>query len=128
MRYIISQTQFHKLIYSYLEKQFTQKDFRKEINPYVKDGNTWRIDMFNDKKRNVISFFWYGPGEDDDGNRHNGVGYLQVHPDIIDTLRGAFTVRESKILDVIADWVTETLDVDVDEIEIYPERKKIPNY
>lgn len=128
MRYIISQTQFHKLIYSYLEKQFTQKDFRKEINPYVKDGNTWRIDMFNDKKRNTISFFWYGPGEDDDGNPHNGVGSLQIHPDIVDTLRGAFSVRESKILDVIADWVTETLDVDVDEIAIYPSRNKTPNY
>lgn len=128
MRYIITPSQFHKLIYSYLDKKFSNKDFRKEINPYVKSGGTWRIDLYTNNKKNEMSYFWFEPGEDDDGNPHNGVGSLQIHPEIVDTLRGTFTVRESKILDVIADWVTETLNVDIDEIAIYPERRKTPNY
>lgn len=128
MRYIISSSQFHKVIYKFLENLFSNKDFRKEINPYVKDGNTWHIDMYNNDKLILISYYWYGPGEDDDGNPHRGVGSLHVHPDIADTLRGTFTVRESKILDIIADWVSETLNVDIDEISIYPQRKGSPGY
>jgi hypothetical protein len=30
------------------------------------------------------------------------------------------SVRENRILDIVADWVSETLDVDVDEVDIYP--------
>jgi hypothetical protein len=128
MRYVITQSQFHTLIYKYLSGQFTNKDFRKEINPYVKDGNTWRVEMFNDSGKELLSYFWFGPGEDDDGNPHNGIGSLHVNPEIVDTLRGIFSVRESKILDIIADWVSETLNSDIDEISIYPDRNKTPNY
>lgn len=128
MRYVITQSQFHTLIYKYLNGKFSNKDFRKEINPYVKDGNTWRVEMFNDSGKELLSYFWYGTGEDDDGNPHNGVGSLHVNPEIVDTLRGIFSVRESKILDIIADWVSETLNSDIDEISIYPHRNKTPNY
>jgi hypothetical protein len=128
MRYVITQSQFHTLIYRYLDGQFTNKDFRKEINQYVKDGNTWRVEMFNDSGKELLSYFWFGPGEDDDGNPHNGIGSLHVNPEIVDTLRGIFSVRESKILDIVADWASETLNSDIDEISIYPHRNKTPNY
>jgi hypothetical protein len=128
MRYVITQSQFHTLIYKYLNNLFSKKDFRKELNPYVKDGNTWHIEMFNDSGKELLSYFWFGPGEDDDGNPHNGVGNLHVNPEIIDTLRGIFSVRESKILDIVADWASETLNADIDEISIFPHRNKTPNY
>jgi len=128
MRYVITQSQFHTLIYKYLNNLFSNKDFRKELNPYVKDGNTWHIEMFNDSGKELLSYFWFGPGEDDDGNPHNGVGSLHVNPEIIDTLRGIFSVRESKILDIVADWASETLNADIDEISIFPHRNKTPNY
>ena len=128
MRYIITPSQFHNLIYKFLEDMFSNKDFRKEINPYVKDGNTWRVDMFNDSGKRLLTYFWFGPGEDDDGNPHNGVGNLHVNPEIVDTLRNIFSVRESKILDIIADWVSETLNADIDEVSISPHRNGTPNY
>lgn len=128
MRYIITQSQFHKLIYSYLNNKFSNKDFIKEINPYVKSGGTFRINLFADNGEEKMSYFWFEPGEDDDGNPHNGVGHLHVNPEIADTLREIFSVRESKILDIISDWVSETLNVDIDETTIYPRRKKTPNY
>lgn len=128
MRYIISPSQFHNLIYKYLDDMFSEKKFKKEINPYVKDGNTWHIDLSSDSGKNLISYFWYGPGEDDDGNIHSGVGSLQIHYNLLDSLRGFLGIRESKIQDIIADWVSETLNVDVDEISIYPARRGTPNY
>lgn len=129
MRYIITPTQAHSLIYKFLDSMFSNNDFRKKINPYVEDGNTWTIDLFDEEgERNLITYFWYGPGEYDDGNPHNGVGNLQIHPDVVDTLRKNLSLRESKVLDVIADWVSEKLEVDIDEISIYPYRKGSPNY
>lgn len=122
MRYIITQTQLHSLIYRYLDEMFSNKDFRKEINPYVKDENTWRIDMFSDEGKELLNYFWYGPGEYDDGTPHNGVGSLHIHYIIADTLKTTFSIRESKVLDIVADWVSETLGVDIDEIAIYPEK------
>jgi hypothetical protein len=128
MRYIITPSQFHSLIYKFLDDIFPNKDFRKEINPYVKDGDTWRIHMFDEDDRNLITYFWYGPGDDDDGNPHNGIGLIYVHHEIVDTLRNTFSVRESKILDIIADWVSETLNVDIDKIAIYPNKNETLNY
>jgi hypothetical protein len=116
------------LIYKYLDGLFTNEDFRKELNPYVEDGNTWRIDMFTDKGKELMNYFWYGPGEYDDGTKHNGVGQLSVHHELADTLRNNLTVRESKILDIIADWVSEKLNVDVDELDISPKSRTPTNY
>lgn len=128
MRYIITSSQLHNLIYKHLDLTFSKGDFRKEINPYVKDGKTWNVEMFDDQGENLISYYWYGPGEDDDGNIHNGVGVLQLDPKIVDPLRMMFKVRQNRIMDIIADWVSQKLDSDVDEIELYPNRNSTPNY
>ena len=124
MRYVITPTQFHNLIYGYLNEMFSKKDFRKDVI----DDENWRIDMFDDSGKEVISYFWYGPGEYDDGTLHNGIGSLHVNPKIVDFIRNTFSLRESKVLDIIADWVTETLEVDIDEISVFPERPTPPNY
>lgn len=128
MRYIITQTQLHSLIYRYLDDMFSKKNFDKELNPHVEDGNTWRINMFDNDGKEKMVYFWFGPGEYDSGDPHNGIGNLHVHPDIVDGLRKTLSIRESKVLDVVADWVSETLDVDIDEISIYPNRKNPANY
>jgi hypothetical protein len=103
---------------------FSDKDFRKEINPYVKDGNTWRIDMYSNEGEKLLTYFWYGAGEYDDGTPHDGVGSLHIHYRIADTLKTTFSIRESKVLDIVADWVSETLGGDIDEIDIYPEKER----
>lgn len=126
MRYLISQSQFHNLIYNYLEDMFSDKNFEKSINPYVKDGNTWNIRMYDNDGSEIFQYFWFGNGEYDDGTPHNGIGNLHVNPEIVDTLRKIFNIRESKVLDILADWVSETLNVDIDEISIYPERRNPP--
>jgi len=128
MRYIITPTQFHNLVYGYLNEMFGKKDFKKEQEPYAQDDDNWRIKMFDDSGKELISYFWYGPGEYDDGTLHNGIGSLHVNPKIVDFIRNTFSLRESRVLDIIADWVTETLDVDIDEISVFPKRPTPPNY
>jgi hypothetical protein len=46
-----------------------------------------------------------------------------MHPDIVDTLRQLINIRESKVVDIVADWFSEKFEVDIDEISVYPERK-----
>lgn len=128
MRYIITQSQLHSLVYSYLDEMFSNEDFRKENNPYVEDGGTWRVDMYNNKGKELISYFWFSPGKYDDGTPHNGVGSLHVHPEIADFIRNTFSMRESKAIDIVADWVSEKLGVDIDEISVYPNRNAPPIY
>lgn len=121
MRYVITQSQFHSLIYNYLGSMYSNKDFRKKVNPFVSSGKSWNIDMFNNDGKRLISYYWDGPGEYDDGTPHNGVGSLLVNPTIVNSLMSMFSIRQSKVLDIVADWVSETLNVDIDEISIYPE-------
>lgn len=122
MRYIITQTQLHTLVYKYLNDIFSNKDFREEINPYVQDGSTYSIDMVSDEGEKLLTYFWYGPGEYDDGTPHNGVGSLHIHHNIVDMFVKMFSIRESKVLDIVADWVSETLGGDIDEVDIHPKK------
>ena len=129
MRYIITPSQFHKLVYSYLDKKFSNKDFRKETNSVNPSTEKYfRVDMYDSKGRNLITYIWFGPRKYDDGTPHNGIGSLHVHPDIADFIRNTFSVRESKAVDMVADWVSEKLGVDIDEISVYPNRETPPTY
>ncbi len=128
MRYIVTPSQLHKLVYLYLDEKFSNEDFRKQNNPYNGDDGTWRVDMYDKNGKNLISYFWFGPGKYDDGTKHNGVGSLHVHPEIADFIRKTLSVRESKAVDMVADWVSEKLGADIDEIAVYPKREKPPTY
>ena len=125
-RYIITQTQLHSVIYKYLNNMFDIDSVEKKINPYNKDA--YRIDLIDTYGKNTISYFWYGPGEYDDDTKHYGIGNIHIHPNIIDTLRQMISIRESKVMDIIADWFSETFNEDIDEISIYPERRNPPVY
>ena len=106
------------MVYRYLTEIFSKEDFRNFKNPYVEDGSVWRVEIYTDDGEHPMSYFWYGPGEDDDGNPHNGMGSLYIDSNLVDNLRISLNVRESKIIDIIADWVSEKLNVEIDEVDI----------
>ena len=119
-RYIITQTQLHGIIYKYLDNMFKNVEPIKKQNPHNEDAYRLKLPK--------IEYFYYGPGEYDDGEPHYGIGSLHIHPDIVDTLRQTITIRENKVMDIIADWFSEKFGVDIDEISIYPNREKPPVY
>jgi hypothetical protein len=121
MRYKITQTQLHNLVYKYLDDMFEGMTPNTKINPYNSSAYEMRLGE-------KISYFYYGPGEYDDDTKHYGIGYLHVHPDIVDTLRQLFNIRETKVVDIVADWFSNKFEVDIDEISIYPKREKPPVY
>lgn len=120
MRYIITQDQFHNAIYKILNQNLGNVE--KEINPYDKTGNTYRLNMFDQNGKEFLNYFYFPPGEDDDGNPHNGQGSIHIHWETDDMIRKIFSIRGTKVKDVISDWVSDTFGVDVDEADIYPEK------
>ncbi len=126
MRYIITQTQLHNIVYKYLDSAFKNVEHNKQTNAH--NPNAYRLILGN------ITYFYYGPGEYDDygyndeDTKHYGVGMLHIHPDIVDTIRRLINIRESKVVDIVADWFSEKFEVDIDEISVYPKRDKPPVY
>lgn len=120
MRYIITQDQFHNAIYKILNQNLGNVE--KEINPYDKTGNTYRLNMFDQDGKEFLNYFYFPPGEDDDGNPHNGHGSIHIHWETDDMIRKIFSIRGTKVMDVISDWVSDTFGVDVDEADIYPKK------
>ena len=120
MRYIITQDQFHNAIYKILNQNLGKVE--KEINPYDKTGDTYRLNMFDQDGKEFLNYFYFPPGEDDDGNPHNGQGSIHIHWETDDMIKKIFSIRGTKVKDVISDWVSDTFGVDVDEADIYPEK------
>lgn len=126
-RYVITNNQSKDVIHKYLDKSIVK--FEKEVNPYA-DGS-YNIKMYNTGDEKMLLYIWYGPGsgwDDDDDTEHNGVGSLQVHPSIVDLFRQMFKMRETKILDIITEWVDGKVEDEIDEVTIYPYRVKPPVY
>jgi len=117
MRYIITSSQIHQVVYQYLNNMSKDITTDKKINPY--NPNAYRIELGDD----AITYFYFGPGEYDDDTKHYGIGMLHIHPNIVDELRQLIKIRETKVVDIIADWFSEKFNLDVDNISIYPERK-----
>lgn len=122
MRYIITKDQFHKIAYNILDEMLEEGEVKKELIP----NNSYRIEMFNKNGDEFLTYIFFEEGEDDDGNFHNGHGSIFIHWSVDDKIRKLSSLRKSKVLDIIADWVTEKFDVNVDEVYINP--KKPSNY
>jgi hypothetical protein len=130
MRYIITQGQLHSIIYNYLDDKFSESDGEKIVNPSNPDA--YSIELKSDGEEIKYYFFDTGEYNDEDfgveATKHYGIGILHIHPDIVDTIRLTVTIRETKVVDIIADWFSEKFGVDIDEVSIYPYRKKPPVY
>ena len=122
-RYVITDNQSKEVIHKYLDKNIVK--FEKEVNPY--NNSSYTIQMIDKKGDRLLYYIWYGAGgtyDDDDDTVHNGIGSLQVHPNIVDLFRQMFKLRVSKILDIISEWVDGKVEDEVDEVTIYPYRVK----
>jgi hypothetical protein len=120
-RYIITKSQLHDVVYKFLDDEFKNPNIRKKNNKY--SDNTFDFHLSKEKESKVLlSYYYYGPGtyDDDYDTEHFGVGFLSVDGKLADNIRKMFSLRESKVLDLIADWVSEKFNVDIDEVSIVP--------
>jgi hypothetical protein len=120
MRYVITKDQFHHVVYNILDELLEDGKVERENNPHVKSGKTYRLNMYDKNGENFITYFYFEPGEDDDGNVHDGHGSIHLHWKVNDTIKKLLSIRQTKVSDIVGDWVSDKFNVDVDEIDIYP--------
>lgn len=123
MRYIITPGQFHKVVYSYLNDINENGTYEEIVDDY---GNT-KIYIYEPKGINtsgvrvsneILFYVWYPPGEDDDGKPHDGVGHLFFDDFETSLLGKLLSIRPNAVLDIVADWFTETFDYEVDRVSV----------
>ena len=64
--------------------------------------------------KEVMIYVWYPEGVNDIGESHNGRGHLFIDDYITSTLGKLLSVRPNTVMDIVADWFTETFGYDVD--------------
>lgn len=129
-RYIITNTQFHSLVYKYLDNLIVET---LKTNPWggTDKDKGYSLEMYDKNGKVIIKYIFYGPElnyDDPDDTNHNGIGSIIVHPKVIDFIRTTFNLRETRAKDILADWVTSKIDTDVDEVSIHPQRDTPPVY
>ena len=116
MKYVITQSQFHKLVYGYLNKLVKSAEVVKENNKYVKGGFSVMVKT-NGEQQFTYQFTPEGESWDDPTDKiYPDNGTLIIKNGIADDMTDLFGLRKSKIFDLIADWFTERYEVDVDEV------------
>ena len=122
MKYIITTTQFHTIIYNHFDRELSG-EVKKEINPYDESGRTYSLELHNEEGKNLLSFYYFPKTDNTIGGERDiqdSSGSLHVHYRLYDELKGFLPLRKSGILNIIADWFTDKYNLDVDEVSIYP--------
>jgi len=119
MKYIITPTQFDKIIDLFLNKKVGKNPWiTKSDNPY-REGS-YQLKIANIKNKQMLFNFIFtaaGDSWDDPTDKiYPANGTLYIQTDLLKELSGFLNVRETKALDLIADWFTTKYNVDVDEV------------
>jgi hypothetical protein len=118
MKYVITETQFDKLLDLYLSKYLGRKPkIEREENPYNDEGFSIKIKDINDSQLFQYNFFPAGESWDDPSDKiYPANGNLYIREKLVEDLMDFLNVRETKVLDLIADWFTKKYNVDVDNV------------
>lgn len=118
MKYVITETQFDKILDLYISKYIGRNPkIKREENPYMDGSFSLNIKDVNDEKLFRYNFFPAGESWDDPSDKiYPANGNLYIRQELVEDLIGFLNVRETKVLDLIADWFTKKYDVDVDDV------------
>lgn len=116
MKYVITQSQFHKLVYGYLNKLVKSAEVDIQNSKYEEGGFSVTVDTDGQRKF-TYQFSPEGESWDDPTDKiYPENGSLIIKRGITDDMKDLFGLRKSKLFDLIADWFTETYKVDVDSV------------
>jgi len=119
-RYIISQSQLFDLVENFMSEQMAGGEVRKrDTDDY---GNT-RWDLYSKSGKFLMYYIHYGPKHMNGKVVENESGYLSLQHSLVSLFMRNLRFRQSKVLDLLADWFTKTFDVDIDSVDIHMKYK-----
>jgi hypothetical protein len=119
-RYIISQSQLFDLVENFMSEQMAGGEVRKrDTDDY---GNT-RWDLYSKSGKFLMYYIHYGEKHMNGKVVENESGYLSLQHSLVSLFMRNLRFRQSKALDLLADWFTKTFEVDIDSVDIYMKHK-----
>jgi len=119
-RYIISQSQLFDLVENFMSEQMAGGEVRKrDTDDY---GNT-RWDLYSKSGKFLMYYIHYGEKHMNGKVVENESGYLSLQHSLVSLFMRNLRFRQSKVLDLLADWFTKTFDVDIDSVDIHMKYK-----
>ena len=102
MKYVITQSQFHKLVYGYLNKLVKSAEVDIQNSKYVEGGFSVTVDTDGQRKF-TYQFTPEGESWDDPTDKiYPENGSLIIKNGIVDDMKDLFGLRKSKLFDLIA--------------------------
>ena len=119
-RYIISQSQLFDLVENFMSEQMAGGEVRKrDTDDY---GNT-RWDLYSKSGKFLMYYIHYGEKHMNGKVVENESGYLSLQHSLVSLFMRNLRFRQSKALDLLADWFTKTFEADIDSVDIYMKHK-----
>ena len=119
-RYIISQSQLFDLVENFMSEQMAGGEvIKRDTDDY---GNT-RWDLYSKSGKFLMHYIHYGEKHMDGKVVENESGYLSLQHSLVSLFMRNLRFRQSKALDLLADWFTKTFEVDIDSVDIYMKHK-----
>lgn len=114
-RYVISQSQLFDLVENFMSDRMVGGEVKKhDTDEY---GNT-KWELFDKNGKWLMHYIHYSTK--DMGEFHfNESGNLALDKSLVSLFMRNLRFRESKVLDLMADWFSKTFDVDVDKVDIF---------
>ena len=119
-RYVISQSQLFDLVENFMAEQMVGGEVRKSDTDNY--GNT-KWDLYNKNGKWLMYYIHYGEKHMNGKVVEGESGYLSLQHSLVTLFMRNLRFRESKVLDLLADWFTKTFDVDIDSVDIYMRHK-----
>ena len=108
MKYIITKGQLHRIAYQLLDDELKNTGGFKENEDY---GNH-RFSLEDMNGDRIMSAVHYSE-ENARGETHAFIGWR-----LINKISKLFSIRPTKAVDIIGDWLSETLNLEIDEIDV----------
>ena len=115
-RYVISQSQLFDLIENFMSDRMVGGEVK---NHGVDDYGNTKWELFDKNGKWLMYYIHYGPKHMNGKVVENESGYLSLDKGLVSLFMRNLRFRESKVLDLLADWFTKTFDADIDSVDIY---------
>lgn len=115
-RYVISQSQLFDLVENFMSDRMVDGKVKKhDTDEY---GNT-KWELFDKNGKWLMYYIHYGPKHMNGKVVEDESGYLALDKSLVSLFMRNLRFRESKVLDLMADWFTKTFDADIDSVDIH---------
>jgi NAD kinase len=122
MKFIITETQLHKVLYKYFES------VSEKNGGFVDESNEFNKFRFAVKHPSFTHKF-FNADKEDPGDLMLVVGgdhsFAFIAESLVSDMVNIFTIRTTKILDIYGDWISNKFNIDINEVSIYP--KDLPD-